>query len=209
MRAPWSARPFSRPLGVKADATTRGMVPRAPTALRKERIMKTTRINRQEQDRKILSGIDQYLAAVKTITIAGKDYVPGDLKPLFQADLDAAAASDAAKAAWKLAVVAERQARARVAFIRRALHAFVALTYGDPSQALADFGFPPKKTGVPTAETKAQALAKRSATRKARHIMGSRQRKKIVAPAPQPSPAPVAAADGGGPPAVTPPTAKA
>src|SRR5215472_12024590 len=184
------------------------MVPTAPPALRKERIMKTTRINRQEQDRKVLSGIDQYLAAVKTITIAGKDYAPSDLKPLFQADLDAAAASDAAKAAWKLAVVAERQARARVAFIRRALHAFVALTYGDPSQALADFDFAPKKTGAPSAETKAQALAKRSATRKARHIMGSRQRKKIKAPAPQPSPAPVAAADGG-PPAVTPPTAKA
>ena len=133
--------------------------------------------------RKILLGIDKYFAGVSTLTLAGKAYAPADLKKLFQAVLDALTAAQALRDQLHQAVLAVRQLRATMNPVVRALRAQLAGTYGETSEALVDFGFTPKKTGTPDTETKAKALVKRTATRKARHILGRRQRAEITAPA--------------------------
>jgi hypothetical protein len=69
--------------------------------------------------------------------------------------------------------------------------------YADAAE-LADFGLTPQKTRTPlTSKEQVAALEKRLATRKARHIMGKRERESIVvnaqAPAePQPTGTPKA-----------------
>jgi hypothetical protein len=70
------------------------------------------------------------------------------------------------------------------------------------AEALADFGIIPSPRR-PTVEVKAKAVAKQQATRKARNVMGSRQRAKVKGvvvdaskPAPAPTVAPTAPANG-------------
>jgi hypothetical protein len=66
------------------------------------------------------------------------------------------------------------------------------------TEALADFQLTARKTGSTTAATKAVAVTKRQATRKALGTKGSRQKKAAIKalktqPAPAPAPAPVSA----------------
>jgi hypothetical protein len=57
------------------------------------------------------------------------------------------------------------------------------------SAGVASFGKKPKKARTPlTLEQKEAAAAKRAATRKARHVMGKKQRRAIQAPAPAAAP---------------------
>jgi hypothetical protein len=60
-----------------------------------------------------------------------------------------------------------------------ALKAWVRAQFGVESTEAIDFGFPPPRTGVPTVEEKALAVARAKATRKARHTMGKRQKEGI------------------------------
>ena len=61
--------------------------------------------------------------------------------------------------------------------------AFVKASFGNAPDVLVDFGLSPRKATTPlTAEQKAVASAKRKATRAARHVMGSKQRKAVTAP---------------------------
>jgi hypothetical protein len=67
--------------------------------------------------------------------------------------------------------------------VRKLLAALVTVvkgSFGNSPDVLADFGVPPKKAPTPlTVEQKAAAAAKRSATRAARHTMGTKQRQAV------------------------------
>jgi hypothetical protein len=62
---------------------------------------------------------------------------------------------------------------------QRAYVAFLRVTYAGSLDVLADFGIHPKTAAPLTVDAKAVAVAKRAATRAARHTMGSQQKKGV------------------------------
>jgi len=75
--------------------------------------------------------------------------------------------------------------------VLRALRSTVYAQFGeakDAASTLADFGFTPRKVPQRLVTAKAQAGAKRAATRKARQVMGKNQRKKVKGTVEAPAP---------------------
>ncbi|HEX3772268.1 MAG TPA: hypothetical protein VHV30_15435 [Polyangiaceae bacterium] len=142
-------------------------------------------------ERQMLVGIDKYLkAATTTVTIAGTPYTPAQLESGIQAHLDAAAASQTAKASYAVTVQKEQAARALVHEVILGLKAWVVAQYGKNAvDVFTDFGFAPPKTGHPSPETKVAAAAKAKATREARGTRGKKQRLAITGATPAPAPA--------------------
>jgi hypothetical protein len=120
-------------------------------------------------NQKAIEGIGKYFAHVKTLTIAGASVTPKDLQATLQAEIDADKAVDESQAQVRQQVVAATLARSKGRAARKSLKAYVLATSGaDAVQMLQDFGIPvPKAAGARTAQSKAQAADKATATRKA------------------------------------------
>jgi len=129
-------------------------------------------------DQKIIAALGTQLKTTATITLGGDAYKAKDLQQQFQAEVDAAKATQSAKTAWQQAVLAEQKVATQAALLRKALRSYLIGTYGANSATVAAFGFAPKQTTVDVA-TKAVAIKKRAATRTARGTMGSRQKREI------------------------------
>jgi hypothetical protein len=89
-----------------------------------------------------------------------------------------------AKAAWLTAVQVARDSRARLDPILKGLTHFVMLEVGDTqasSEKLAAFGYTPRKPRTVDPATQVAAAEKARATRKPRHTMGPKQKRKVVA----------------------------
>jgi hypothetical protein len=85
-----------------------------------------------------------------------------------------------AKAAWQEALKAMREAQVTVVPVIKAYRNWLLATYGDAPGVLADYRVAPRKKPAPlTTDQQAAALAKREATRAARHTMGPKQRKQV------------------------------
>jgi hypothetical protein len=132
-------------------------------------------------DQKHIGGVDKYFSSNRSILLAGTDITPAALKAVFQDDIDATNALDAAEAQAKQRRATQRAARKKASATRRDLKAYILGNYGPTAvQMLDDFGFTaPKPRGVRKVATKAQAVAQAEATRKARHTMGKKQRAKV------------------------------
>ena len=130
---------------------------------------------RQARDRKILAGIRRYLAK-KTVTLNGTPYASRELEALVQGELDALDEIDAAHAKFRAAVTKHALVQADLKPVLAAMKSYVALRFGDTSQAFADFGFTPRRTGRRTVDVKAQAVEKLRATRAAQNTPGPRER---------------------------------
>jgi hypothetical protein len=155
-------------------------------------------------DQKHISGVDKYFASTATLSLAGSNITPAVLKAVFQADIDATHALDAAEAQAKQLRAAQKAARKKANATRLQLKSYIVATAGAAAvQMLEDFGFDaPKPLGKKTVATKAKAIAEAEATRQARHTMGKRQRAAIkgtVASAPATAPAAPPAAPAGTP----------
>jgi hypothetical protein len=137
-------------------------------------------------NQKAINGVDKYFAHVKTFTLAGTVYTPESLKAVLQAEIDGDKAVDDGQAQLQQQVVAAKLARAKARGARAGLKAYVLGTSGaDAVQMLKDLGIPvPKPRGVKTAESKAQAVGKATATRQAK--------KEAIASIDAPPPAPPA-----------------
>lgn len=150
---------------------------------------------RQALERQSLVGIDKYLKATTNVTILGTSYTPVQLKAVLQADLDAAAVAQTARATWQVAVEAERGTHAKAHGVLLGLKSLLVMQYGTKAaDVLADFGFAPPKQTKKDPATQVAAAAKSLATRKARNTLGTQQKKAIkgtVASAPATTPAPV------------------
>jgi hypothetical protein len=143
--------------------------------------------------------------ASQRLQVGGVTYTIDALSQALQAIADVRAGVEAAKAAAAAKIDAEEaQASANSAL----MNAFESVVRGmfPSADVLSDFGFAPRKRATPTALVKAAAVAKREATRKARHTMGTLQKKSIkgnvtatlvVTPSSESAPT----ADGGTPPA--------
>ena len=154
-----------------------------------------TTINRttqQDRDRKSIAAIQKYLMQLASMLVAGVAYTPAQFIALLQKDIDLADAASNAREDLRVAAGAARQQRATMTPILVGFRAFLENMFTDPS-TIAEFGFSPRKRSKPTAETAADAVKKRAATRAARHTMGPKQKQDIkgTVPAAPATPAPV------------------
>lgn len=135
---------------------------------------KNNRSALKARDANVQNGIDKDLAKMATIQLAGTAYKPAALTALFQADADAMAATDAARAALSQAVAKEKAVHKQTQVVYSALRSFLIGYFGKQAVAtLGDFGMTaPKTTATKTVTTKAVAVAKAKATRAARGTKG-------------------------------------
>jgi len=135
----------------------------------------------QALDQKVIAGVTKYFSKVKSITVAGTTYTSKTLMAVFQADIDASTQVDAIRAQLKQLVASYRTTKANAKALRAELKTYILGNYGKAAvQMLEDFGMSaPKAPGKMTAATRAAAVVKAEATRKARGTMGSKEKQSI------------------------------
>lgn len=145
----------------------------------------------------LLSGAQKHMPGVTSVTLGSAVYTPAQIEQSLQAIVDLRAAVEDAKAVTQAKMVAEAAQSPALRSLMTAFVAYVRTAYSNSPDVLADFGLKPKKAKAPlTVEQKTAAVAKRAATRQARHTMGKNQKAAIhgtvpaAAPAPSPSPTP-------------------
>jgi len=136
----------------------------------------TSRTTKQARDAKCVVGIGKRLQNVQSIVLGGVSYTPTTLSALFQSAVDSANAVTTAHGQWISATQSDAALNAKVNLVWTALQAFVRQMFNNAPDALADFGFTAKKTTASTTSIKVVAVAKRAATRTARHTLGSKER---------------------------------
>ena len=120
-----------------------------------------------------------------SFTIGSESFTAANLVQLLQGLADAIAKVDATKAAWQDALSSMDEEHAKVDPVLRGYQTLLLATYGNAPATLADYGLAPRKGPTPpSADEKAAAVAKRAATRAARHTMGKKQKAEIKGAAP-------------------------
>jgi hypothetical protein len=147
-----------------------------------------------------VAGIQQHLAGVSSVTLRGVAYTPAALIQVLESLVTALHDVAVAEGAYKAKLLSERTLAPGVRVVIRAFDAYLRVVYGNQPDVLKDFGLAPPKSATPlTAEEKALAVARRKATRAARHTMGPKQKKLVkgTVAAPAESGSPAAPAAGG------------
>jgi hypothetical protein len=149
--------------------------------------------------------IDQLLPGIDPFVFDGRTVTRSALQQALQDRLDASRNTKAARLGFHKAVEQERLAEAAVSPLRASLKAFVLTRFGKNSPQVQAFGFTQNKRPSRSAKSKALAVDKGIATRKARHTMGKQQKKAVkgdvtgVTVTPTTADKPVAPATTGGP----------
>ncbi len=133
------------------------------------------------QVKQLVTGtIKHYPNASAELVFGGATRTVSALTELLQSFVDLRSAVVASQAATKAKVAAERAEAPALLPVIREYVAFVRATFGNSPDALADFGLSSRKGRVqPKSETVTVAVAKRKATRAARHTMGKVQKKDV------------------------------
>src|SRR5271167_2607202 len=124
------------------------------------------------QDQKMIAGIQKNLSG-KSFTVSDKSYATQDVIAVYQGRINTGQAVASAKAVWQAAVKSDRTQRSQTASFASSFQAIVKGMFQDPS-TLADFGLSPRKSTSKTVQTKATAVVKNLATRKARGTTGKK-----------------------------------
>lgn len=126
------------------------------------------------------AGIDKHVPAATVI--GGVTYDPPALKAVFAAQTAALDAADGLHKQWTDQLQVADAAGAKANKVYLLLRSYLIGQHGDDANAiLNDFGINvPKPKGPKTVEKKAEAAAKRLATRAARHTMGKVQKKAVT-----------------------------
>jgi hypothetical protein len=139
----------------------------------------SSRLVTDSGEQKLLVGLQQYLSKVPAITVGAKSFAPADLVTILQERIASSQAVQTATAARSAAVRADRDVRTQTAPVVGALKRVVQGMFPGSPDILAVFGLQPHKVGTKTVATKAAAVEKTLATRKARHTMGAKQKEGI------------------------------
>jgi hypothetical protein len=132
-----------------------------------------------ERVTKLIEGIDQFADLPLPIVARGQVFTPAEVKAKLQSIVDLRQRADDARAQLAEALAEEERAMPDLLAFASAVRAHVKLVHGTSPIALAAHGIHPKARASLTAEARAVAVAKRAATRTARHTMGPRQKEKI------------------------------
>ncbi len=141
---------------------------------------KTSRLQVQIADQKLIDGLTQHASTIPSIAIGGTTYTTAAIIAVLQARIATGNAVTSTRATWQAAVQADRdkqdQSQAFVSGLRTALQ----VAFAGQIEPLADFGLaPPKPQPHRTPEQKALQAKKAAATRAARHTMGPKQKAAI------------------------------
>ena len=128
---------------------------------------KKNKANLTARNAKVMAGIQQHLATMTVIQLAGVSYTPASLTAVFQTDSNAIAAATTAHTQWQQTVATQNATNKATQVVISALRSFLLAYFGKTAVAvLGDFGFSaPKTPGVKTAAAKAASVAKAKATR--------------------------------------------
>ena len=126
-----------------------------------------------------LQALKSYVTPKAQIAINGVVHKATDVIEIYQRSLDTRAACSTKRAEMKAALSDRAAAEAQRREADRALKAYVVNQFGVSSQEAMNFGFPPPKTAARSVDSKALAVARAKATRKARHTMGRKQKEQI------------------------------
>ena len=127
----------------------------------------------------LIAGTNKHLANTAQVMVAGQSLSPAQVTGKLQTLVTLRSDVNAARASTKAKVAVEKADMPSLRIFMDAFVTFVKAAYGNQPDVLADFGVHPKARAPLTVEAKAAAAAKRDATRKARHTMGSRQKKDV------------------------------
>jgi hypothetical protein len=114
-----------------------------------------------------------------TIVVNGATLNGKQIVVVLQSELDAIAKVQALGAQYHAAVAELKAIRPQARKVRSTLKAMVSSTLGETSAPFIQLGYQPHKSGVTPVVQKATAVAKRAATRLARHTMGPKQKSAI------------------------------
>jgi hypothetical protein len=150
---------------------------------RHETIMATNNYGKGElvsRVAKLLEGLDQFAADPTPIAALGKTYTRAQMRAKLQDIIDLRQRVADAKGALRQALAVEEAQMPDLLAHAGAFRAHVKTAYSTDPVALAAHGIVPKVREAPSAETTLAAVAKRAATRKARHTMGPRQKARVT-----------------------------
>jgi hypothetical protein len=137
---------------------------------------KTTGIALAQQ---LIAGTNRHFANTSELAFASATFTPAQVTSSLQTLVNLRNDVDTAKAATKAKLAAEKAQAPNLHSFMAALESFVRATFSNSPDVLADFGLTKKARTPLTVEKKAAAAAKRTATRAARHTMGSKQKKTV------------------------------
>ena len=141
-------------------------------------------------DQAMIAGTQKFLGTLTSLTVGSQTLAPADNVKVFQSRVDAGQAVLTAEAASTAAVAANRAERSKTAAFVQAFRRMVVGMYMQSPDTLAVFNLSAPKVGKKSVATKATAVAKNKATRKARNTMGSEQKKAITGTTAEASTAP-------------------
>jgi len=149
---------------------------------------KVTKVTLAQHVRDFIAGTQKH-SPNGQLTLGGETFTAQTLIQTLQSLGDALSTVDTAKASWKDALKNLADVKAKVRPILGAYHSWVVATYGNAPAMLADFGIAPPKARTPlSADQQVAAVAKREATRAARHTLGPKQKKNIKGTVPATAP---------------------
>jgi hypothetical protein len=138
-----------------------------------------TRVTLAKRVRDLVAGTQKH-APSGQFTLSGQEFTAQSLIQALESLENAISKVDSAKAGWKDAMKELAAIKAKVDPVMGAYMRWVEATFGTAPATLAELGLAPPKTRTPmTAEKKAVAVAKRLATREARHTKGPKQKAAI------------------------------
>jgi len=128
----------------------------------------------------LAAGAGMHYGGTTSILLSGDSYTHAEVAAKLRTIVALRAAVDDSKAATKGRLAEEAAAMPSLRGFMAAFEMHVRAAYGNAPDVLADFGLEPKNVPDPAKTLdKAAAVAKRAATRKARHTMGSRQKQAV------------------------------
>jgi hypothetical protein len=127
--------------------------------------------------KQLIAGAEKLLTG--TTALVGTTFTPAEVTSKLQAIVDLRADVENAQATVRAKLAAEAAEMPALRVFMSAFVSHVKAAHGTSPEALAAFGIHPKARAPLTVEAQAAAIAKRAATRAARHTMGPKQKKGI------------------------------
>jgi hypothetical protein len=127
----------------------------------------------------LIAGTGKHLSSTTQVNLVGSSFTPAELTAKLQSLVTLRTNVDAAKASTKEMLATEAAQMPALRTLMSAYVAYIKAAYVGSPGVLADFGISLKSRAPLTVDDKAAAVAKRAATRAARHTMGPQQKKGI------------------------------
>jgi hypothetical protein len=164
---------------MRAPATRWGVGVRGVAPQKGEKLTMTTIIQGKGQEaveaKQLSAGAAKHLGSTTQVMLLGSSLTPADITTKLQSIVTLRSDVDAAKASTKTKIALEAANMPALRAFKSAFVSYVKGAYGTSPDVLADFGIQLKRRASSTVGSKAGAVAKREATRVARHTMGSQQ----------------------------------